>query len=499
MKQTISILLCLVLAISILAFSTFADETAGVDTEQNTTLDSQTDVQPVHIAAESAQVESNREKMMNNKANRTAMVSEFAKKMHEKIAGIQAKLNENMQQKIDSIQDSNLSDEQKAKMMEHFEKFGNWSADKLQKLDSITMYKLRNVEQNKLDKMKNLSTDEVEKFMKLDRDTQKKILELNKDKIKVRLAQFELKKAQKKEDLFLKRHVTQEQVNQFKQMYKDNKDAFDADKAELKKLRDEFVKSMKDGNNSLEAAKEYVSKAIDLIVKELNMMSSKVQENDDLTSAEVSNITANIDAKITELNAVKEKVLEAKTKEDLKAAVKDIDNKWKIIKNHIELIQQKVKESKIGEVIVRSNYLETRLNNILSKMEEKGIDTTAVDAKVADFSAKVASARDNYAQAKTLIETVMNKKLENATVDISADKKQIQDLMTAAHNDLNDAHVILVDIAKTLKANGESIESNESDNEQAEVVVQTDSDNDDNETVDVEADDGGNTTSEEEA
>ena len=96
--------------------------------------------------------------------------------------------------------------------------------------------------------------------------------------------------------------------------------------------------------------------------------------------------------------------------------------------------------------------LEKRLDHVLAKAKEKGIEVD-VGAEVTAFSEKIALAKDKYTQAQAKLYAALDLKTSNSTEDqIKATADEAKTLLKEARDAIKEAHDILKGIVKKIKS-----------------------------------------------
>lgn len=186
------------------------------------------------------------------------------------------------------------------------------------------------------------------------------------------------------------------------------KESFDEQKKALVEARKQ-LKDCSAAGNCEEVKKEYRKKAkpylehtADVILKLLEKLKNRISESsledkDELISA--------VDAKIAEVQAVKDKVSamsEEPTKEEIQAIAQELKAKWTETKRTVKVSAGKVVLDRYAGILVKIEQLEKKLDRVVAKMKEKGLDTGAVEPKIAEFKGHIADARADFEEAKKL-------------------------------------------------------------------------------------------------
>lgn len=262
-----------------------------------------------------------------------------------------------------------------------------------------------------------VAAHDVQKVSALDRERLKEIAKLPPDQAKARLARLKIIKA---DENFKTRPVAEEKL-------RERKAAFERLKGQESTLKEEYeerleqLKEKKEalkgcGNESsddcnrkrgeaIEKAREAALKTADRLVAHLSKLKEKIQGSENMPDDEVAAKTAKIDAAIAEIETIKQKITAAATKEEFNAAVRELKQVAKKAKRASEMHSQGLLRAEINGVIHRAEVSEKKLDCALTGLEAQGIDTASVDARIAEFSSTLGSAREKLKQAKGLLES----------------------------------------------------------------------------------------------
>jgi len=241
--------------------------------------------------------------------------------------------------------------------------------------------------------------------------------------------------------------------------FKEKKDAINDKRDELKACKGKETPECDALRDEVHAnAKEHLLNAAEMILAELDRIKARVEASEDLSDERAAEIIASIDASIAKVEAAKAKIealSDDATSDEIKAAAKELRDAWKDVKGKLKNATGRLVNSRIGGIIVKVKHMQRLLDHTLQKAAEQGKDVTAVDGKVADFNAKIDSAKTHYDAALAAFK--------------ASDNTKGHDELKASHQDLKDAHQIFVDIMKTLRGAGVEVESDESVEAELEV------------------------------
>ncbi len=229
-------------------------------------------------------------------------------------------------------------------------------------------------------------------------------------------------------------------------------------------------------------AKDFLGNSADAIIAHLNKLKTKIQENDDLSEAEVTAVLSKIDAKIAEVQAAKVKAEAAKTKEEVREAAKTINAAWKNIKLVSNLYLNQIAHARIGGIIIKSEKLREKLDRILARMEENGKDASSIKPLVAEFDASLKLSKEKYEAALAKFKEFWAAEGKPEAKD---KLEEAQGLMKEAKAALKEANEKLRGIIKAVKEkNGEKeIEEENEDKETQVSVVSSSETGDESQTI----------------
>ncbi len=348
--------------------------------------------------------------------------------------------------------------------------------------------------------IKNLTEEKAKVFLHMTRAEQKNMLEMNPKNAEKKLGNMELKPV-KKTMLYKKRVIAanklkqaEDNFNKAKQdymkankIYKERKALFLATKTQLRECQDVDSEECNQLRAEVqEHAKEYLVNGAKMAIEHLNKIKNKVESAEDMDEDKAAEIIAEIDAAIAELEASITELEAATTKEEIQSAAENMNNAWKKIQHREKVHAAQLVHAKVWNIVQRSQHMEEKLDSILAEMEEEGIDIDDIDAKVENFSAKIASAKDKHNESKNLLSQAHELKSDDPTEDeitqITELLNESRQLLREAHEDLKDAQKLLMEIIREIKLAGGDIttevetEEDLEEDEVYEIVEETDED-----------------------
>ncbi|MEM4264073.1 MAG: hypothetical protein QW666_04255 [Candidatus Woesearchaeota archaeon] len=259
---------------------------------------------------------------------------------------------------------------------------------------------------------------------------------------------FREKYLSKKEELKAKAEKARERKEEAKAKHIEAKERLAEKKSQLAECK---------GNDSEECvalragarkdAGEFLSNVADRILAMLERTREQVEKSK-LSDAEKVTLLDQINVKMAEVASTKdtaEMLDENSTKEEIAEVAKTLKDAWKDTKDTIKKGVGLAAADRLGGVIVKSEHLQAKLEKVISKLADKGIDVSGAQDLKTDFDQKLAEAKNLHEEAKALF--------KEGKVPEAA--KKIQE----SHAALKEAHKILKDIVRELKGTKEGREA----------------------------------------
>ena len=339
--------------------------------------------------------------------------------------------------------------------IKNLEKIAELKKERLERISKLSEEKIERMaelDKDNLEKVSDLNDTEIEKFSTLNRAELKAMAKLDKERMKAELKALKVVKVKKAEDLD-RREISTAMLAQAREKFDKAEDEFHEATEQLTDERQKLkeARDKKDEKASLEHAKNYLLKTADALIKHLEKIKAKVQESKNIPDDREAKITAEIDAQIVEINAIKADAQAATTKEQIKEAAKKLREKWNRLKHLTRLFAERVVSARVEGLVNQGIVLEKRLDNVLAEAKEKGIEVN-VSAEISQFSVKIAAAKDKYTQAQAKLSAVLDLKAGDATNEqIKAAADEVNTLLKEARDAVKEAHGILKTIVKKLK------------------------------------------------
>jgi len=291
-----------------------------------------------------------------------------------------------------------------------------------------------------------------ERLQKAEKNSEEKLTQLKKEKF---FDKFKLKE-------FKARALTLTQANQAQAALLKAKQKFDAVQAQHLEAKKKFLAAKEvlaectgdcteEETAVREEAQAFLTTSLELMEGQLAKTEAAIEGSEELTAEEAQTSLEEINAEQAEIADLKEEVAaidQSTDKEDVVALAEKVKDQWqKTTKAAIQKQAALVITNRIGGIIVKSTQLENKLNKVMTRMADQGIDTAVVEPLVTEFNAKLEEAKTAYNAAQTAFQDASTKTGEARNAAL----KTAQEKMKLAHQALQDAHKLLKDIYQELK------------------------------------------------
>jgi hypothetical protein len=309
-----------------------------------------------------------------------------------------------------------------------------------------------------------ISDDKKEIFLRLSRAEQKRIIDNNDFTMPgLRLEKFT-------ERMYVKREIAKDKVQKWQAEYQRANAKYNAAlkiQAERNRLFVEAKQKIKDTcvepdsdeckaaeREAIAKAKEFLSNSIDITIEHLNQVKAKVEESDSLEEERVDEIVADIDAKVSELEDLRDEVDTADTKEEVKAAAQKLNSIWKEARHKARAFAAHLLNSKVSVIIKKSERLEERLECALEQMSDEEKDD--FQEQIDNYSELLADADSDYEEAKSLYNDIRDMMDEDDKDNDAIQQKteELKAIVKGAHDKLQKAHTQLTEMFRDMKAAG---------------------------------------------
>ncbi|MEW6063150.1 MAG: hypothetical protein AB1571_02155 [Nanoarchaeota archaeon] len=237
-----------------------------------------------------------------------------------------------------------------------------------------------------------------------------------------------------------------------RQKFLDQRRIFITSKEKLVNCRGDFSERCKSVRADIRSnAKPFLLNSADMVLKLLDNLEARIS-NSNMTDEEKSNLLADIDAKIKEVEDAKAKIeglTKNSTNEEIKEAANVIRTAWIDTRKDVKRVTGHFINFRIGEIIVRAERLEVRFDKVVEKAKADGKDTAQLESLISQFKEKIEEAKEKYNLAK-------GKYIEAKTAgDVDAVIREANQYLKDAHSKLKEAQSILKSIVQEIRKQGQ--------------------------------------------
>ncbi len=224
---------------------------------------------------------------------------------------------------------------------------------------------------------------------------------------------------------------------------------------DMESIKDQIKDQIKDAvDDLLNQAKTRFEEQFDRIIARLEQTKDRVNNATGLTDEEKAAAIADIDGIIADINAFKDKVEAAQTREDFKALVGEAKSIWKkAVQVHKKYVGLNVTGRFLNHV-AKMEEVQSKVEAKLGELEEKGVDVTEVRKAIDGFKVALELAKRDVQDARDLFKAMVpgtDAADENFQQAVSILKNAKEELYDAGMN-LRDAVLALRDEVKDLEA-----------------------------------------------
>lgn len=335
--------------------------------------------------------------------------------------------------------------------------------------------------QERLELVEKLKEKDIERLEKIREQREEVAAKLEELKNKEHFVQFKLEGAKA-------RLIAKERMENAEKKFEEAREHFDEAREKQRDEHSAFVEARtkwrvecrSTGSEECTALDEelkarvsgYLQHTLESIIQQLEKVKQRIESSDTLTEEEAARMLADIDAKLAQAEALKEKVENELTKEELQSLVEEIRELWNAVKHDLKLHAGRVVNSRMGGILVQSEKMSVKLTKVLERMAEQGADTTTVEELVTQFNAHLDASTVAYEEAQNLFKEAAGLKGEARGSKV----REAQARMKAAQDALQEAHSVLQDVHKVLKEQRqlETLEDVEEDEIEVEAEVESD-------------------------
>jgi uncharacterized coiled-coil DUF342 family protein len=219
---------------------------------------------------------------------------------------------------------------------------------------------------------------------------------------------------------------------------KENRAELREERMELKGERKDLMEKKKEGTLTEEEKTKFkeesaahLSKVVDNVLRELQVLRTVSEKHPHLDEAKRTEILGKIDAKITTYTELKSK-LSTLNKEEVKKAISEMRKDFQTFKEQIKKYQKEA-QGKGVELVKKSILLGLgRAENVLSKLNEKGVDTSSLKSELDTIKTNLQKATTKE-ELKSLKEPLKNL-LEKIKTLIKENRPERENSSTSTEN-----------------------------------------------------------------
>jgi len=225
---------------------------------------------------------------------------------------------------------------------------------------------------------------------------------------------------------------------QLKEQLKVQKSNYQTSKQNFLQIRSKLRSGNYD-EEDLDTTRTYLNSSIDYMIANLEKVQYNLeQSNGNGTEARI----AAIEERISQLQEEKNAVGKAEDLEDFANATESVRGVWNNVRNRTAVETGQTACESLDKFVNKSEAVSLKLENEVGSLNKTGVDTTELEAKLANYNALMDSARENNEVAKKIYnnENATQEELQNADNDLQS-----------ALNEIKEANQILKEIFGELK------------------------------------------------
>jgi len=223
--------------------------------------------------------------------------------------------------------------------------------------------------------------------------------------------------------------------------------------------REKYRKFKTPQNKNLyqQRARAFLERTIEVLIKKLQALEIWISNKRALPEREREAIKNKIEEDINWLASKKEKIATSNIQQ-IKEMAKEIRRYWREHRLKMKRIIARILAARVDYIINRAEAISERIAQRISKLKEKGKDTSQLEAWLEDFNEKISLARQKYEKAKEEYQQIRESAGENFTNELKQANelfKRANQFIREANQYLKKAHMILVKIVREMRKMGE--------------------------------------------
>ena len=196
------------------------------------------------------------------------------------------------------------------------------------------------------------------------------------------------------------------------------------------------------------------------MLNHIEKLKEKLESSQNIPADELSERIAKIDALITEVEKIKQKIQAATTKSEINKLLKDLKRLLAKVKKASEFHLQGLLRAEVWGVHQRTEIMRKNLQCALDGFKANGTSTAELDAKLAQLNVTMSQARDKLKAAKDLL----GSDNETQVAEGKALVREARDLVQQAHMTLQDIRKMIHDMGGQPCREKQEIEVDDEDN-----------------------------------
>lgn len=220
---------------------------------------------------------------------------------------------------------------------------------------------------------------------------------------------------------------------QLKEQLKIQRSNYQTSKKSFLAIRSQLRSGNYDGED-LEIVREYLNASIDYMIAHLEKIKYNIEQSNGNGTEE--RVTA-IEDRIAQLKEEKKTIEKAEDLEELINATESVRGVWNNVRNRTAVETGETACEKINGFVDKTGDISKKLEKEIERLNETGVNTTGLEAKLANYTALMDSARENNEAAKK----IYNK--ENATED---ELQKADSYLQSALKEIKEANQVLKEI-----------------------------------------------------
>ncbi len=202
-----------------------------------------------------------------------------------------------------------------------------------------------------------------------------------------------------------------EQIKEAKEKREELKEKYEFKKEELKEIKDKVVKCKDDLENCTvvkntwgKGVKQHLINTNNLISNSLARLKERVQDSNVLSEEDKTESLAKIDELEAKLVAEQEKVnamADTATKEELKAAVKELKDLWQEVRAEQRRILTNLVRGNLENIVEKHYEYGNSMEARIEELRAQGVDVSELEALQQKFLEQMATLKEDKEKART--------------------------------------------------------------------------------------------------